>query len=148
MRVNDESDLGACGNVVVILALIIPRNQNYKLYFVNYYTTQNLLAYLTNGGIYSLGSMWRNRITDCKLPNEQDMKKKVRQFGASSDNINISCLIWEDKLVTLVSTIAVPQPESTVKWYDKSSKSFKEVKCPDVIKEYNKHKDGVDLLHA
>jgi len=45
-RKASEPDLGASANVVVCLSRIIPNNQNFKLFFDNYYTTLPLLIYL------------------------------------------------------------------------------------------------------
>lgn len=45
-RLHNEPNLGASANIVVRLARIIPKNQNYKLYFDNYYTTLALEVYL------------------------------------------------------------------------------------------------------
>lgn len=152
-RMNNEPDLGACANVVVRLSRIIPKNENYTLYFDNYYSTLNLLAFLAHEGIYCLDTVRRNRITNCKLPNEQDMKKEDRgtsyEFVGTLDNIDISSIVWKDnKLVTLISTFVGQLPESSAKRYYKNTKTSKEVKCPHVIKEYNQHMGGVDPLDA
>ncbi|CAG4981515.1 unnamed protein product [Colias eurytheme] len=42
----EEPDLGAASNVVMRLARLIPRHQNYQLYFDNYFTSLRLLEYL------------------------------------------------------------------------------------------------------
>lgn len=57
-----EPDLGAASNVVVRLSREIPRNQNYRIYFDNYFTSLLLLEYLAKQGILSLGTIRRNRI--------------------------------------------------------------------------------------
>ncbi|XP_065318907.1 piggyBac transposable element-derived protein 3-like [Gordionus sp. m RMFG-2023] len=49
-----EPDLGASSNIVVRLSRTIPINQNFKLYFDNYYTSINLLIYLAKKGIRNL----------------------------------------------------------------------------------------------
>lgn len=148
-----EPDLGASANVVVRLSRIIPRNQNYRLYFDNYYTTPALLAYLAHNGIYSLGTVRRNRIMNCKLPTEKEIKKDVRgtsyEYVGDLDGIEISSLIWKDnKAVSLLSTFAGQLPLTTIKRYDKHTKSTREISCPFVVKEYNRHMGGVDLLDA
>lgn len=148
-----EPDLGAAANVVVRLARSIPKNQNYRLYCDNYYTSPRLMAYLAQNGIYSLGTVRRNRITSCKLPSEKDMKKDPRgtsyEFVGDLDDISISSLVWKDnKVVTLLSTFAGELPLSTINRYDKRSKSTSEISCPFVVKEYNRHMGGVDLLDA
>lgn len=148
-----EPDLGACANIVVRLARIIPKNLNYQLYFDNYYTTLELLVYLAENGILSLGTVRRNRIPNCKLPTEKDMKKNPRgtsyEFVANYKNVDISSTVWKDnRVVNLLSTFGGQEPLTSVKRFDKQSKSSKEISCPFIISEYNKHMGGVDLLDA
>lgn len=66
----DEPDLGASSNVVVRLSRITPTSQNFTVYFDNYYTSLPLMHYLANKGIHCLGTVRRNRISNCKLPTE------------------------------------------------------------------------------
>lgn len=61
-RPSFEPDLGVAANVVVRLSRVIPKNQNYKIYFDNYYTTILLLVYLKRRGILSLNTARRNRL--------------------------------------------------------------------------------------
>ena len=140
----NEPDLGTCGNVVVKLCCIVPRNENYRIYFDNYYTTLKLLTYLAHEGIYSLGTVRRNRIPNCKLPTDKDMKKEDRgksfELVGTLNNIEINSTVWKDnKLVTLSSTFCRQQPETTIKRYDKSEKATVNIKCPAIIMEYNQH---------
>ncbi|KAJ8937359.1 hypothetical protein NQ314_011904 [Rhamnusium bicolor] len=72
-RLANESDLGASANVVR-LVIIIPRNVNHRIYFDNYYTSIPLLVYLAKQGIHNLGTVRRNGIRNCKLPDEKSMK--------------------------------------------------------------------------
>ncbi|CAG5000422.1 unnamed protein product [Parnassius apollo] len=68
-----EPETGAenAANVVVRRAREIPRNQNYRLYFDNYFTSLLLLEYFAKQGKLSLGTFRHNRIPDCKLPAEK-----------------------------------------------------------------------------
>ena len=47
--------LGFGGSVVMHLAQTVPSNQNFKLYFDNYFTSVSLVSELTSHGIHSLG---------------------------------------------------------------------------------------------
>lgn len=80
--------------VVVSLSRTIPRNQNYILYFENYSIALNLLTFLAFEGIHSLGTVRRNRINNCKLPNECHIKEEDRgksyEHVVFQDGINIS----------------------------------------------------------
>lgn len=53
---------------------------------------------------------------------------------------------WNDnKVVTLVSTNVGTEPVEKMKRYCKEAKQKVEVNCPQVVKEYNKLMDGVNL---
>lgn len=57
------------------------------------------------------------------------------------------CIVrWQDnKPITIISSLAGAFPTTNVKRYSKEEKSRIDVKCPNVIKEYNTHMGGVDL---
>jgi hypothetical protein len=65
-------------NVVVRLNRIIQENKNHRLYFDNYYTTIQLVQYMTKKGILTLGTVRRNPIPNCKFPSEKIMLKEPR----------------------------------------------------------------------
>lgn len=77
----NEPDLGASSNIITRLSQEIPRNQNYRLYFDNYFTSLPLLEYLSKNGILSLGTIRRNKIPYCKLLTDKDMSKKDRGYS-------------------------------------------------------------------
>lgn len=155
-------DMGATSNVVARLSQTIPDFKNHILYFDNFYTSLQLLVYLRSRGIFSLGTVRSNRISNCKLPSDkdQDLTKKDRgystEYVGSAFGVDISTVLWKDtKIVRLASTYAgvlpfhTTNPESRsakVVRYDRKNKEFIEVDCPNVIKEYNCHMGGVDLM--
>lgn len=125
----------------------------YRLYFDNYYSTLPLVSYLASRGIYSLGTIRRNRIPNCKLPSEQQMKKESRgtshEYMASVNRTDLTTVIWKDnKLVTLVSSFAGQMPFCEVERFDKKQNKKIKVPCPNVVKEYNRHMGGVDFLDS
>lgn len=148
-----EPNFGATSNIVLRLARIIPRQKNYKLYHDNYYTALPIMTYLARQGIYSLGTIRRNRLPNCKLPSECSLKKAPRgtshKYVTTVDGVDISSLIWKDnKYVTLLSSFAGKNPVSSIKRFDRKQKKYIEVECPYVITEYNRHMGGVDLLDS
>lgn len=153
IRPDDESDFGATSNIVLRLSRIIPRNQNYRLYHDNYYTALPLMVHLAKKSIFSLGTIRRNRLPNCKLLPEATMKKEVRgtsyEYMAFVDGVDISSLVWKDnKYLTLISSFAGTHPEELVNRFDRKKKETIQVKCPYVIKEYNRHMGGVVLLDS
>lgn len=148
-----EPDLGAASNVVVRLSREIPRNQNYRLYFDNYFTSLALLEYLAKEGILSLGTIRRNRIPDCKLPQDKEISKKDRgysiEYVGSIEGTEISTVAWKDnKIVTLASSFVGELPKAQVSRYDKVRKCYITIDRPNIVGEYNRHMGGVDLIDS
>lgn len=132
---------------------MIPRNQNFKLYFDNYFTSIPLLVYLANEGIFSVGTIRRNRIPNCKLTSEKEMMKKERgsaiEYVCQAEGIDISTVSWKDsKIVNLASTFLGEISKRKVKRYDKIQKKYVEIDCPSIVGEYNAHMGGVDLIDS
>lgn len=115
------SDLGATANVVVRLSQTIPDFHHHILYFDNFYTSMPLMVYLRARGIYSLGTVRSNRIPNCKLPADKDIADEERA------NPN--------------------QQTAKTPHYDRKQKQFIEMDClSTIIREYNSHMGGVDLM--
>lgn len=142
-------DLGACSNVVVRLSQSIPDMQNYIVYFDNFYTSVGLLVYLRSRGIFSLGTVRANRLPNCKLPTDADLKDNERGYSseciANAQGVTISVVLWKDnKIVRLASTYVGIRPFETVNddeqqrkaaRYDKKEKAYIEINCPQIIRE-------------
>lgn len=152
-RLPEEPNLGASANVVVRLSRIVPNGKNYVIYFDNYYTSLSLLHYLANRGIYSLGTVRRNRLPNCKLPSEDKIKKLDRgfsvEFVCDFEGVDISSVAWKDnKTVCLLSTYSGELPKGKIERYDRKSKQRINIDCPNLVLEYNKHMGGVDLMDS
>ena len=156
---NGAPDLGAAANVVSGLSQIIPNHKNHIIYFDNFYTTLPLIVYLYSRGIYSLGTLRSNRIANCKLPTDEEVKKEPRgystEYVGSCHGVELSTTLWKDnKCVRLASTYVGIQPfkdvehstRKKVSRYDRAQKKSIEVECPNIIHEYNAHMGGVDLM--
>ncbi|KAL0871532.1 hypothetical protein ABMA27_005245 [Loxostege sticticalis] len=152
----DEPDLGVVGNTVIRLCRNVPRMVNHIIYFDNYYTSIPLLHYLACQGIYALGTIQRNRLgKTCKLPIQKDFMKETVARGTYEEQVSnyegkdISVTCWKDnKMVTLASTYVGSEPATTVSRYDKKKKATISIPCPKIIKDYNSHMGGVDLMDS
>lgn len=77
-----EPDIDVSSNVVMRMARDIPKYQNYKLYFDNYFTSLSLLEDLAKEGrILSFGTVRHNRIHKCKLPTDKVVPKTERGYS-------------------------------------------------------------------
>lgn len=100
-----------------------------------------------------MGTVRSNRLKNVKLPDEKWLMKQPRGTEAHCTtklkSTNIIALVWKDtKLVNLLSTFAVVQPVVKVSRFDKKLNKRVQVDCPNIIKVYNKHMGGVDLLDS
>ncbi|XP_047138748.1 piggyBac transposable element-derived protein 2-like [Hydra vulgaris] len=99
-----------------------------------------------------------NRIANCKLPTDKEVAKKPRGFSTeyvgSCYGVDLSTTLWKDsKGVLLASTYVGVLPfknesNNTLKAsrYDRAQKKRTEIDCPNIIREYNAHMGGVDLM--
>lgn len=125
LKYADEPDLGANGNIVVRLARTIPRYQQYKLFFDNYYTSAELISFLSKQGIQSLGTVDKGRLgKDLKIPSLKDLKSTKTERGHSEewvadvDGTEVGTVMWYDnKPVVLSSSFVGQQPIEKVNRY-------------------------------
>lgn len=151
----NEPNLGEAGNTVVRLVRIVPRRGNHIINFDNFYTSLPLVTYLAKEGIFSLGTVRINRVRNCKLPDKKALMKRNIPRGfyeenvANVDGVDVSAVVWKDnKPVNLLSTYIGAEPATTVTRFDKARKERVPISCPKVVREYNAHMGGVDLLDS
>lgn len=150
----NEPDLGTTGNLVVRLAREVPRHLNHTIYCDNYYSSLQLFSYMFTQGIFMLGTFRRDRLPDCPFEDKSVMSKRER--GSSDewltvvdDTTPISVVSWNDnQIVTIGSTLCGTLPLEKIKRYDRKTKTFMEISCPKIVKIYNKHMGGVDLMDS
>lgn len=157
-----QPNLGSTANVVIRLSQTIPNFENYILYFDNFYTSLPLLVYLRSRGIFSLGTVRKNRIPNCKIMDDDQLKKKPRdhsvEYVANCHGVSISNVLWKNNRdVLLVSTYVGVLPLMSLKLnpnvqpakimrYARTEHAHKDIDCPYIIHEYNRHMGGVDLM--
>lgn len=152
VQILNEPDLGAASNYVVRLTRGVPRHQNFRLYFDNYFTSLPLLKYLAEGGILALGTIRRNRIPNFKTI-DIGLKKTLRgtstEYVADFAGVDISITTWVDnKIVTLASNYAGIVPNDTARRYNKAQKQYVEIDRPFAVAQYNSYMGGVDLIDS
>ena len=150
--IQGEVDCGASSNVVVRLSRTI-EPVGHTLYFDNYFTSVDLLVFLEKRGIHSVGTVRSNRLTNLSPMSEKELKKSGRgsmnEYTTHVDGVDIYYVQWFDnKVVNLLSTFAGMEPINKVNRWFSSLKQRREIDCPDVVRIYNKHMGGVDLLDS
>ncbi|KAI4455521.1 transposase is4 [Holotrichia oblita] len=120
-----EKHFGVGGDIV--LALLqqteVPKNQGYKIYFDNYFTSLPLLAHLSAQKYCATGTIRENRIEQCPVPMQ-----------------------WKDnKVVSIASNFEDNSIGNVTRW-DRVSKSKKNLPRPKIVAGYNKGMGGVDKL--
>lgn len=143
-------DLGASANVVLYLSQIIPEDQNFRLYFDNYFTSVPLQTHLASKNIWCCGTVQANRVKNLKFISDKELKAKGRgsfeEWECFENNRRIRCLKWFDnRPVHVLSTFLGAEPTVEKKRYDRKTKSSVQVSCPKMIDAYNKAMGGVDL---
>ena len=149
----DLPDVGASGNVVLRLAQTIPKHENYKLFFDNWFTGVPLVLTLALQGIHCTGTVRGNRLPGTNLTSDADLKRAGR--GSFTEKVavvgetTLHAVKWFDnRSVTLLSDCVGAHPVTEVERWDRKQKIITKVPCPAVVREYNKHMGGVDLLDS
>ena len=118
-------DIGASGNIVLQLAEIVEPDQNYLLFFDNWFSSLNLLVALMKKGIYSLGTFRSNRLPGCTFSSDANLKKLCRgSFEEKEGNIegtDIRVVKWFDNRGAILSSIfASTHPTTQVQRWDRT----------------------------
>lgn len=145
--VKNASTLGISGDIVMRLVDNVPKNNNYKLYCDNWFTSVELFHKLRSLGILATGTVRSNRIPGCIMKADNILKKSGRgSFDYHTNQDNIIAVKWFDnKPVHLLSTYKGIQPVEPIERWSVAEKGYIQVPRPDIIKEYNTNMGGVDL---
>jgi len=149
----DEVDCGASGNVVIRLTRSVPTNVKYKVYFDNYFNSPDLQLFLAKRGILSLGTVRFNRVSQCIMMTDAELKKRGRGAFAEKvavvDDIQIAAVRWLDnKPVNFLSTLIGSRPVGQVRRWSTKLSTYQQIQCPGIVPVYNRHMGGVDLLDS
>ena len=146
-----RTELGQGGDVVAKLTSTLPKHQYYKVYADNLFTRIPLLRKLADDGIYYTGTVRQNRLQGISMADESHLRKKSRgsyDYRVDEES-NIAAVRWYDnRAVTMLSTTTCLDPIQTTKRWDKKQKKELDVPMPAVIRDYNQHMGGVDLLDS
>lgn len=144
----NEEALGKSGQFVTVLCRSIPAGLNSEIFVDNFFCSLELIIYLNAKGFDTLGTIRADRLRECPLKSEKELKKTGRgTFDCKTEkSTKIALVRWVDnKVVTLASSFMGVEPLGSVKRYDKKEKCKIDVTTPAIVKHYNRHMGGVDL---
>ncbi|XP_054259863.1 piggyBac transposable element-derived protein 3-like [Macrosteles quadrilineatus] len=143
-----ETKLGICGDIVVRLVDIVPKDKNYKLFIDNWFNSHRLLCHLKEVGLLAVGTIRPDRIGRCPFTKDKDL---LEEGGGSMDvkldteNNIIACKWADNKTVCLASTYVGAEPVDEVMRWSTAQKQRVAVQRPAIVREYNEAMGGVDL---
>ena len=126
------------------------KNQNYKVYFDNFFTSLWLLKKLKNDGIQALEIMRPNRMEGAQklLASEKEFKSKGQGSceWRADHGTGTTAICWMDNnVVHLAFTFIGNEEGETLKRWCAKEKIYKFIPCPKMVHKYNQFMGGVDL---
>lgn len=136
----EEENLGKSGQFVTVLCKTIPAMPDglkAKIFFDNFFCSVELIQYMSSKNYETLGTIRKDRLRNCPLKNEKELKKEGR--GALDHKTDVKAGItvvrWIDnKVVTLASSFMGVEPMGSVKRYDRKEKTKVDIPAPAVVK--------------
>lgn len=71
------------------------------------------------------------------------------EYICNIDGVDITSVVWLDnEPVIFLSTFKGKMPPKEVKRWDRKSKKYVNIECPNLVPEYNAHMGGVDAMDS
>ena len=137
------------GDIVLKLCETLPPGKNHIVYFDNYFNCFPLQQSLEQRQINSVGTLRSDRARNVDLRTEKALKSKGRgSFDCKyNDKAGIAIVKWFDnRAVQLSSNFVSIDPISKVRRYDRKARSYVDVDCPAIVREYNNNMGMVDTF--
>ena len=139
------------GDVVIKLCSTLPEGKNYKAIADNFFTSVALILALKERDIFFFGTVRSNRMANCHLQDEKELKKIGRgSFDHRVETTHQVCIVrwYDNRAVTVASSYLGFEPLDLAKRWDKSSKQHINVPRPFLVNSYNNLMGGVDFLDS
>ena len=139
--------LGRC--ILMWLVENIPQNENFKVFFDNYFTSIELLLELKALGMYSLGVVKSSQMTGTVLNPKSSMQKERK--GSMDSRVTepeeIVVVCWySNSSVNVASTFLWIGTTNVVNRWSTKEKTFFPADQPETVKAYNDFMCGVDKM--
>ncbi|XP_050024907.2 piggyBac transposable element-derived protein 2-like [Dermacentor andersoni] len=151
VNVDDKNKLGLGGSVVTEMVSRLKERLDYcfHVFFDNFFSSLKLVRMLSSMGVKCTGTVRDNRIENCPILTQKEMKSKNRGFydyKVDAESEIIVCRWKDNSTVTVVSNAHGVEPTQMVKRYSRENKSKVTVEQPFLISSYNGNMGGVDRL--
>ena len=110
-------NLAKSAQAVAKLCKHLQPNRNHKVYVDNWFTTKDMLLYLKRRGFLACGTIRSNRLQDCLLASNKEMKKERRgsfDFKADLKSGVIIAKWFNNSSVYLASNFVGVEPITTI----------------------------------
>jgi len=147
---NDDPALLMGGNVVMRLLTELPKQQNYKVFFDNFFSSIALMKHLKENGFLSVATLRKDRMKGAAKQMEKESQLKKRGRGSNDfiieANSGITIVRWYDnKMVQLISNYLTNAVGNDARRWSKKEKEFITIERPQMVEVYNANMGGVDL---
>lgn len=120
--------------------------ENHHYYFDNFFTSYDIILNLKKKGIRATGTIRQNRMKNCPILSQNEMKKKARGYYDFRSDGDVEIVTWNDNsVVSFCSNAEGVDPLGNAKRRQKGKGTIN-VDQPHIVKEYNAGMGGVDLL--
>ena len=135
-------------SVVLDMCSVLEHPENHILYMDNFFSSTKLFRKLKEEKkICCTGTARENRVEKCPLTSSATMKKKEKGAYENFTDGTVAICQWNDnKPVIVLSTNEGVTPMAKTQRCNRSQKRKSEVLQPKMIKSYNQHMGGVDLM--
>ena len=112
------------------------------------------MIHLKSRGVLSLCTYQPHRIPSLSFPPDPVIKKAYGrghyiEKTATVDGMPVTAVKWLDNRgVHLLSNFVGSLPETKASRYDRVSRSYQEISCPNIVQEYNKFMGGIDSFDS
>ena len=126
---------------------MLEEHSNHILYFDNFFSSTTLCRDLAEKSLRCTGTVRQNRTESCPFSNPSTMKKRERgAFEVFSDGKVTLCQWNDNRPVCVVSNHEGVDPTISVRRWSSATRNAVCIAQLRMIKSYNKHMGGVDLL--
>ncbi|XP_040064463.1 piggyBac transposable element-derived protein 2-like [Ixodes scapularis] len=141
--------LGLARDVTLRMCEFLPQQNGYEIACANFFTSLDLAIKLSKRGLGFVRTIRINRLKDCRLKSENDLKKEGRgAFDYPVDNLSIIAVVswYDNRALTFVSNYVSSEPVGAVRRWEKE-KTFIPVPQPGIVATYSHFMGGVDVLN-